>query len=134
VITKVIKMRYITYDYPMKKLIEKINLAEYYNIANGVKTDNRVHELKIYAKYWDDIDSGRKTFEIRKNDRDYREDDILVFRKYDPVTDSTDKNWVLICRVTYITDLKDIGLDGYVGMSIILLYPDETVRVSMKGL
>ena len=127
-------MRYITYDYPMKKLIEEIDPAEYYNIANGVKTDNRVHELKIYAKYWDDIYSGRKTFEIRKNDRDYRKDDILVFRKYDPVTDSTDKNWVLICRVTYITDLKDIGLDGYVGMSIIQLYPDGTVRVSMEGL
>ena len=127
-------MRYITYDYPMKKFIEEIDLAEYYNIANGVKTDNRVHELKIYAKYWDDIYSGRKTFEIRKNDRDYREDDILVFRKYDPATDSTDKNWVLICRVTYITDLKDIGLDGYVGMSIIPLYPDGTVRVLMEGL
>jgi len=122
-------MRYITYDYPMKKFIEEIDLAEYYNIANGVKTDNRVHELKIYAKYWDDIYSGRKTFEIRKNDRDYREDDILVFRKYDPVTDSTDKNWVLICRVTYITDLKDIGLDGYVGMSIIQLYPDGTIII-----
>jgi len=127
-------MGYITYDYPMKKLIEQIDPAEYYNIANGVKTDNRVHELKIYAKYWDDIYSGRKTFEIRKNDRDYKEDDILVFRKYDPATDSTDKNWVLICRVTYITDLKDIGLDGYVGMSIIQLYPDGSVRVSMEGL
>jgi hypothetical protein len=133
-VKKGIKMGYITYNIPMKMLLELINPAEYYNIANGVKTDNRVHELKIYTKYWDDIYSGRKTFEIRKNDRDYKEDDILVFRKYDPVTDSTDKNWVLICRVTYITDLKDIGLDGYAGMSIIQLYPDETVRVSMEGL
>jgi len=133
-VKKGIKMRYITYDYTMKKLIEEIDPTEYYNIANGIKTDNRVHELKIYAKYWDDIYNGRKTFEIRKNDRDYREDNILAFRKYDPVTDSIDRNHILICRVTYITDLKDIGLNGYVGMSIIQLYPDGTVRVSMEGL
>ena len=29
------------------------------------------HELKIYPQYFEDVISGKKKFEIRKNDRKY---------------------------------------------------------------
>lgn len=37
-----------------------------------------IHYLKIQDKYFKDIKSGIKTFEIRKNNRNYNIDDILV--------------------------------------------------------
>lgn len=36
------------------------------------------HYLKTVQPYFDAIDQGLKTFEIRKNDRDFKVGDILV--------------------------------------------------------
>ena len=41
------------------------------------------HELKLDSKYWTAVTTGAKRFEVRFNDRDYREGDILVLRKWD---------------------------------------------------
>lgn len=41
------------------------------------------HEVKIKSQYFNDIISGEKNFEIRKNDRDYRVGDILILQEYD---------------------------------------------------
>ena len=40
------------------------------------------HELKLDTKYFDDVKSGKKDFEIRKNDRDFEVGDILELKKY----------------------------------------------------
>ena len=39
----------------------------------------KLHELKILHKYLVDISIGKKTFELRKNDRDYQEGDLIRF-------------------------------------------------------
>jgi hypothetical protein len=52
--------------------------------AAGVPTcvePQRWHELKTDPAVWDDVDAGRKTFEIRLNDRDYQPGDGLLLRK-----------------------------------------------------
>ena len=41
----------------------------------------KTHELKLDIKYFDDVKSGKKNFEIRKNDRDFKAGDILELRK-----------------------------------------------------
>ena len=41
------------------------------------------HELKIEPKYFDAVWSGKKRFEIRKNDRDFKEGDQVTLREYD---------------------------------------------------
>lgn len=38
------------------------------------------HTLKIYKKYADAVMSGAKTFEIRKNDRNFKVGDKIVFK------------------------------------------------------
>lgn len=43
-----------------------------------------LHELKIATEYYHRVCSGQKTFEIRKNDRDYQVGDVLLMREYDP--------------------------------------------------
>jgi hypothetical protein len=42
-----------------------------------------VHELKILPQYFKAVADGSKTFEIRKNDRDYKTGDILVLKEYE---------------------------------------------------
>ena len=42
----------------------------------------KTHELKLEIKYFDDVKSGKKNFEIRKNDRDFQVGDILELKAY----------------------------------------------------
>lgn len=41
------------------------------------------HKLKILPEYFDLVINGVKKFEIRKNDKNFREDDIVVLQEYD---------------------------------------------------
>ena len=41
------------------------------------------HELKLDIRYFDDVASGKKNFEIRKNDRDFQVGDILKLKAWD---------------------------------------------------
>ncbi|EKE9396609.1 DUF3850 domain-containing protein, partial [Listeria monocytogenes] len=43
---------------------------------------SEVHELKILPEYYEDIVAGRKTFEIRKNDRDFQVGDYLILKEF----------------------------------------------------
>lgn len=43
-----------------------------------------IHELKIWPEHFDNIVAGKKTFELRKKDRDYKTGDMAVLRRYDP--------------------------------------------------
>lgn len=42
------------------------------------------HELKILRKYFLDIMYEHKTFEIRKNDRDFHVGDKLILKEWNP--------------------------------------------------
>jgi hypothetical protein len=39
-----------------------------------------VHELKTWDMFMMDIATGKKTFELRKNDRDFNEGDVLLLQ------------------------------------------------------
>ncbi|WP_282798853.1 DUF3850 domain-containing protein [Lactococcus lactis] len=43
----------------------------------------KTHELKLDIKYFNDVESGKKNFEIRKNDRDFKVGDILELKAYE---------------------------------------------------
>ena len=40
------------------------------------------HELKIMPQYFEAVKEGRKWFELRKNDRDFRYGDILILKEW----------------------------------------------------
>lgn len=44
------------------------------------------HELKIIPKYFKDVFLDLKKFEIRLNDRNYQEGDILILNEWNPET------------------------------------------------
>ncbi len=44
---------------------------------------HEIHELKIIPKYFEDVKSGKKNFEIRKDDRDYKVGDLITLKEYE---------------------------------------------------
>jgi uncharacterized protein DUF3850 len=44
------------------------------------------HSLKTWTAFFDDILSGRKNFEVRRNDRNFQEGDILRLEEWAPNT------------------------------------------------
>jgi len=41
------------------------------------------HDLKVWPDYFQQVKSGEKNFELRFNDRDYKEGDILILMEFD---------------------------------------------------
>lgn len=75
-----------------------------------------MHELKIYPKYFEAIIDGKKTFEIRKNDRGFQVGDRVVLKEWDNIVYSGRE---IHAEIKYILDDKFIGLaDGYVAFSL----------------
>jgi hypothetical protein len=66
-----------------------------------------IHTLKILPEYFKEVLSGNKTFELRKDDRDYKVEDLLRLKEWDG-SSFTGNN--VVTEVTYI--LKDCSRYG----------------------
>lgn len=79
----------------------------------------KLHELKILHEYLVDIDLGKKTFELRKNDRDYQVGDLIRFIDVREDDSTANKNQIepnidenTLYRITYVLkDVEKYGLD-----------------------
>jgi len=60
-----------------------------------------VHHLKTVQPYFDRVDSGEKTFEFRKNDRDFQTGDQVVLQEYNPKT-NTYSGLEIYGNITYV--------------------------------
>lgn len=88
----------------------------------------KLHELKTLPEYFIEVASGKKTFEVRKNDRDYKVDDILYLREYDDSTGLYTDDYA-IAKVSYILEGGAFGIDkDHVVMSIVLLDANYGLR------
>lgn len=74
------------------------------------------HELKTVSPYFEAVRDGKKTFEIRKNDRDFSMGDIVILRHFEK--DGTYSNCPLIIKqIGFITDYEQ--KPGYVVFSLL---------------
>lgn len=64
---------------------------------------DRTHDLKTWPPFFADVLAGTKTFEVRRNDRDYRAGDLLRLREWDPDTQAYSGRETTR-RVTYAMD------------------------------
>ena len=85
-----------------------------------------VHELKCWKQFYAEVEAGRKTFEIRWNDRDYCVGDVLLLKEWDHLADGyTGRE--LRRTVTYITDWEQKR--GFVVMGL----KDDTAIRAARG-
>ena len=79
----------------------------------------KTHGLKVWPEYFKEIRSGNKTFEVRKNDRDFEMGDRLYLREFDPTKDRYTGR-TLNATITYILKSPNpfIELGDFVVMSI----------------
>jgi hypothetical protein len=92
----------------------------------------KIHRLKTCAPYFEDVNSGRKTFEVRRNDRDYRVGDYLVL---DAWMWSTERGHhypafsPIVRYVTYVLHGGQYGIaDDHVVMGIDEVEHEDSVR------
>lgn len=77
---------------------------------------NAYHDLKILPEYFVAVKNGTKTFELRKDDRDYKVDDMLLLSKWSPELGYFGD--MLMTRIVYILNGVP-GLEpGYVVLGI----------------
>lgn len=82
-----------------------------------------IHQLKIESKYIRKIVEGLKTYEVRKNDRDFHVGDYLGLNEITPHKCNADGehketgNFVLVKVLDVFSDNRFVK-DGYVIMSI----------------
>ena len=74
------------------------------------------HELKIAPGYYEDVRSGLKRAEVRRDDRGFQVGDVLTLRKWAPEFGYSGQ--MLTVRVTHIIRLQDGLTPGYVVLSI----------------
>lgn len=110
-------------DDPLEQAIAAAQDAPAIDPIRVHATIPRVHELKTWPEYWDAVRSGRKTFEVRRNDRGFRLGDILELVRWCPhcgfASPAADGVRMLRRRVIYIFDGGSLGVEpGFVLMGI----------------
>ena len=78
-----------------------------------------IHSLKILPIHFDAVHSGRKRAELRKWDRSYAEDDILVLQEWTEADGYTGR--VLQVRVIHVCNVHEYA-PGYVMLSFFLMH------------
>ncbi len=74
------------------------------------ETDERPgHVLKTWPEPFQATLDGRKNYELRKNDRDFRVGDALILNEWDPTTGVFTGRWIVV-EITYMTPGGTWGL------------------------
>ena len=81
----------------------------------------KTHVLKLSYKYWNDVMGGTKSFELRKNDRDFQVGDLIIFQECHPMVEQFTPLTSQPFRIIYILkDVPQYGLkDGYAILGIV---------------
>lgn len=58
-------------------------VAEFRKHLENQFNSRKTHLLKLKLEYWDDVESGAKNFEVRKNDRGFKVGDLVSFNSID---------------------------------------------------
>jgi len=88
----------------------------------------KTHELKTINPFFESLWIREKTFELRKNDRDFQKGDILRLKEYYPETNTYGRREVK-AKIGYILDGGQYGLEE--GYCILSLKKVETIEWSL---
>ena len=91
------------------------------------------HELKCWPQYFKPISEGKMTACLRRNDRGYKTEDILILKEWCPVKkEYTEKECYVI--LTWVIDGKDSVhiQSGYALLSMKLITKQEVLEQEIK--
>ena len=74
------------------------------------------HRLKTLTNYYQDVEKGKKNFEVRFNDRNFKVGDILYLEEFVPPSTYTGRQ--IVKEVVYILDDQDFCKEGYVTIGL----------------
>lgn len=102
-----------------KKLREREDEERMKNLPSETQENGqKVHHIKLGASFFGEVERGKKTFELHKNDRDYKKGDILEMMEF---KDGKNTGRTVRVLVTYILT-EFAGLEeGYCIMATCLL-------------
>lgn len=82
----------------------------------------RVHQLKVECEFYTTLSMHLKNFEVRKNDRDFQVNDILILREWSAATE--DYTGLYLCaQISYILDDPRYCKEGYVILGLKFIEP-----------
>lgn len=73
----------------------------------------RVHQLKVEYEFYTPLSMHLKNFEVRKNDRDFQVNDILILREWSVALEAY-TGLRLRAQISYILDDPRFCKEGYV--------------------
>lgn len=111
-----------------RKLREKEDAER---MAAGVpENELKTHNVKLAASWWNDVTSGKKRFELRKNDRGYKVGDKLLMQEY-AAGAFTGRS--ILVDITYMLEEYSGLTEGYAILGIELLKVSETDTASAES-
>lgn len=86
----------------------------------------KTHVLKIKPEHFYPVYAGRKTAELRFNDRDFKSGDLLKLREFFNGDYTGSYVWR---RITHVADVADFA-EGYVLLSMVPISKFETAEAA----
>ena len=106
-----------------QELIQTIDA--FYEELNGL-TD---HHLKTLPLYFEAIQRGTKHFEVRWNDRGYKQGDVISLDEWDPQSHAfTGNSFIVLVEEVFPLDDVARALEGYVAFTFRVLTAEREER------
>lgn len=83
-----------------------------------------IHALKIEPQYYEAVKTGKKPFEVRKNDREFAVGDYLALNEYN-AEEQKHTGRAVLAKVLYILDDEQYTPPGFVVMGIRVVQIDD---------
>jgi hypothetical protein len=80
----------------------------------------KTHELKSWPEFFEPIFKEEKSFEVRKNDRDFKIGDRIMLKEYDPEIGSYTGRYCFRTITYILSENPFIDLKDYVILSLII--------------
>lgn len=84
------------------------------------------HYIKILPEYFNAVATGRKSFEVRCNDRKYTVGDRLIMQEVDEHGRLSGQS--IVCKITYIFSDTEYVKEGYVVLSVVFIRKTRLLR------
>lgn len=114
-------------DKETKRKLAEREKEERLDAALNSKPEKKIHELKLAKMYFIDVATGRKSFELRKNDRGFKVGDGVRLNEY--VDGHETGRWITADIVYILEDYTGLE-EGYciLGIKVICLKDDEQIE------